>query len=123
MATGTTGDLNKVTLPNSFGFGGFYNNLERNAKNSYYDGNLKIPAFRNGQADKTIIASRRYEADKGDFILKPLNFNIDNKRPTTDYFDGRNMNILNTLKANAKNGGKTQPTVTTVNPREVVGRV
>jgi len=123
MATGTTGDLNKVTLPNSFGFGGFYNNLERNAKNSYYDGRVILPAFRNGQADKTIIASRRYEADKGDFILKPLNYNIDNRRPTTDYFEGRNMNILNTLKANSKNGGKTQPTVTTVNPREVVGRV
>lgn len=123
MATGTTGDLNKVTLPNSFGFGGFYNNLERNAKNSYYDGNLKIPVFRDGQADKTINSSRYYHADTGDFILKPLNYNIDNKRPTTDYFEGRNMNILNTLKANAKNGGKTQPTVTTVNPRQVLGRV
>lgn len=123
MATGTTGDLNKVILPNSFGFGGFYNNLERNAKNSYYDGNLKIPIFRNGQADKTINESRNYKANKGDFILKPLNYNIDNKRPTTNYFEGRNMNILNSIKANAKNAGKTQPTLITVNPREVIGKV
>lgn len=123
MATGTTGDLNKVVLPNSFNFGGFYNNVERNAKDNYYNGRFILPEFRDGKADKTIISSRRYEADKGDFILKELNYNIDNKRPTTDYFEGRNMNILNTLKANAKNGGVTQPTVTTVNPRQVVGKV
>lgn len=123
MATGFTGDLNKVTLPNSFNFGGFYNNVDRNAINDFNDGRVIIPKFRDGQADKTINSSRYYYADEGDFILKELNYNIDNKRPTTDYFEGRNMNILNSLKNNSKNKGVTQPTLKTINPREVIGRV
>ena len=118
MASGTTVDINKVVLPNSFNFGGFYNGVNRNAKNNYNNGKVIIPKFRDGQADKTILSSRYYHADSGDLILKELNYNIDNKRPTTDYFEGRNLSILKTLK-----GGVTQPTLITVNPRQVIGRV
>jgi len=104
QSSGTTPDLNKVVLPNSFDFN-FYKQLNRNVgyeEITYGKSPLTIPKKAPyQQADKDLRAnSILYHTN--DEILKKIPYEENKSRRLLDYYNGRNLNILNTLKANSK---------------------
>lgn len=104
QSQGGTPNLGQVVLPNNFDFN-FNQQLKRN---SYYEEitydkrPLMIPKKAPyQQADKDLRAnSILYHTN--DEILKKIPYEENKSRRLLDYYNGRNLNVLNSLKANSK---------------------
>ena len=100
--------------------GTFFNDLNRIAKNEQVAENTRKPSIANTfqnqtTTDKTLVSSSSYTRQwqqkfKDPFAIK--------SRLDNGYYSGRNLNILNTLKFNAK---KDKPDVITSNPYQFIG--
>lgn len=104
QSSGTSADLGKVVLPNNFDFN-FYQQLKRNSdyeEITYDKRPLMIPKIAPyQQADKDLLAnSILYHTN--DEVLKKIPYEENKSRRLLDYYNGRNLGVLNSLKANSK---------------------
>lgn len=121
QSSGTTADLGKAILPNNLEFN-FFPQLKRNVgyeEITYDKRPLTIPKKAPyQQADKDIRAfSELYHTS--DQVLKKIPYEDNNSRMLLDYYNGRNLNLLNSIKAN---GARDYPDVQT-QARQVLGRI
>lgn len=121
QSSGTTADLGKAILPNNLEFN-FFPQLKRNVgyeEITYDKRPLTIPKKAPyQQADKDIRAfSELYHTD--DVILSKIPYENNNSRMLLDNYNGRNLNLLNSIKAN---GARDYPDVQT-QARQVLGRI
>lgn len=100
--------------------GTFFNELNRIANYEKKAANTRIPSIANtykyeSQVDKTFNLSYNYARKGQQKFADPFAFK---SRLDNSFYNGRNLNILNTLKINAK---KDSPDVITKTPLKVVG--
>lgn len=104
QSSGTSADLGKVVLPNNFDFN-FYQQLKRNSsyEDITYDKKpLMIPKTAPyQQADKDLRANSIL-FHTNDEVLKKIPYEENKSRRLLDYYNGRNLGVLNSLKANSK---------------------
>jgi hypothetical protein len=98
----------------------FYNQLNRNVKSEYDAENTRMPSVVNTyqnipQFQQVQNLSRNYARVGQQKFEDPFKFHA---RPLDEKYDGRNLQILNTLKYNAK---RDYPDVKTMNPLKVIG--
>ncbi len=121
QSSGTTADLGKVVLPNNLEFN-FFPQLKRNVgyeQITYDKRPLTIPKKAPyQQADKDLMAfNQLYHTD--DVILSKIPYEQNKSRMLLDYYDGRNLNLLDNLKKNAKTAYPTSY----FDGRQVLGRI
>ena len=99
--------------------GTFFNELKRNAKNEQIAKNTRMPSIANtfkdeDKLDKILFSSSIYNKKWQQRFENP----IIKSRLDNSYYSGRNLNILNTLKINAK---RDTPDVIINNPYKYMG--
>lgn len=104
QSSGTSADLGKVVLPNNFDFN-FYQQLNRNVgyeEITYDKRPLMIPSKAPyQQADKDLRSfNQLFHTD--DQILQKIPYENNNSRMLLDNYNGRNLDLLNSIKANSK---------------------
>lgn len=121
QSSGGTPEINSRVLPNSFEFD-FFKLMKRDA---YYEESRfakpQMPIPYKGLTSKTDfdLISSSLITHSGDAVLKPIPFEENKSRPYSNYENGRNLDIINTLKYNAR---KDYPDV--VGPkRQVIRRI
>jgi hypothetical protein len=100
--------------------GTFFNDLKRIARVQEVANNTRKPSIANTfqnetTTDKTLISSSSYSRKWQQKLANPFPIK---SRFDNGYYSGRNLNVLNTLKINAKTD---KPDVITTNPYQFIG--
>ena len=98
----------------------FFSELNRKVRHEYDAENIRAPSIANTRQNEPQFQqlenlSRNYMRTGNAKFADPFAFH---SRPNGAYYDGRNLNILNTLAVNAT---KDHPDVITISPLKVVG--
>lgn len=83
----------------------FFDKLKKNSlyeSVNYTNGNFQLPKSYDTKADKDLIEYSKL-INVGDQIYNKIPYEINNSRLLLDYNDGRNLNLLNSIKANSTN--------------------
>lgn len=120
QSSGTSADMGKVILPNNLEFD-FFNQLKRNVKyeEQYYDIPPYIPQNAPNQQFEKDVYQQSVLQHSGEQILKRIPLEENKSRLCFDNYNGRNLNILNTLKYNSK---RDYPDIITP-ARQVLGKI